>query len=68
MATFTFYIRDDRYSVPTLAIVNSKDEEGARQLAAKRLLEFAHHIAIDVYAGEDHRFSVTPGAGWRPPH
>lgn len=40
MVTFTFYIRDARYSVPTLAIVDAHDEKTARELAAKRLVEF----------------------------
>jgi hypothetical protein len=61
MATFTFYIRDDRYSVPTLAIVDTKTEVAARALATKRLLESMHHTAVDVYEGEDLRFSLTLG-------
>ncbi|MDB5480484.1 MAG: hypothetical protein JWO83_1537 [Caulobacteraceae bacterium] len=65
MATFTFYIRDDRYSVPTLAIVNTNTEVAARVLATKRLLESMHHTAVDVYEGEDLRFSLTLGEGDR---
>jgi hypothetical protein len=61
MATFTFYIHDDRYRVPSLAIVDANDEGRARILAADRLLESTHHTAVDVYEGEELRFSVTPG-------
>jgi len=62
VATFTFYIRDERYTVPTLAIVVAQNAVRARALAAKRLLESPHHTAIDVYEGEALRFSLSPGA------
>ncbi len=39
MATFTLYIHDDRYSVPSLAIVDAVDEAKAKILAANRLLD-----------------------------
>lgn len=68
MATFTFYIRDDRYSVPTLAIVTAQNEASARTLAALRLSELIHHTAIDVYEGEELRFSVAVGEDSRVPH
>jgi hypothetical protein len=58
MATFTFCIRDDRYSAPTMAFVIVEDEARAREFAARRLLESAHYTAIDVYEGEDLKFSV----------
>ena len=61
MATFTFYIRDDRYKVPTLALVDAEGVERARELAAQRLLESTSHAAIDVYEGEELRFTVMPG-------
>ena len=64
MVTFTFYIRDDRYSVPTLDLVNAHSEDAVRTLVAKRLFESHHHTAIEVYEGEELRFSATPGAGW----
>ena len=68
MATFTFYIRDERYRVPTLAIVFAQNAARARALAAERLLESTHHIAIDVYEGEALRFSLSPCAAGRPLH
>ena len=68
MLTFTFYIRDDRYRVPSLAIVSAEDEDGVREIAATRLLESRHHTAIDVYEGEDLRFSLTAGQQSRVPH
>ena len=68
MATFTFYIRDERYRVPTLAIVVEESEARARALAAERLSESAHHIAIDVYEGDALRFSLSPAGAGRPLH
>ncbi len=59
MATFTFYVRDTRYNVPTLAIVDVADEVEARVAAMMLLLESEHHIAIDAYEGERLRFSLT---------
>jgi hypothetical protein len=58
MATYTFHIRDDRYSAPTTAFVIVEDEARARELAARHLLESMHYAAIDVYEGEDLKFSV----------
>ena len=58
MATFTFYIHDNRYTVPSLAIVDADDEAGARVLATDRLLESTHHTAIDVCEADVLRFSV----------
>jgi len=68
MATFTFYIRDDRYDVPTMDFVIAQGETGARALAVDRLLVSAHHTAVDVYEGEALRFSVTLGEAGRPLH
>ena len=58
MLTFTFYIRDKRFSVPGVAFVIVEDEARARELAVRRLMESAHYTAIDVYEGEDLKFSV----------
>jgi hypothetical protein len=65
-ATFQLYIHDDRYRVPNLAIVNARNRDGARELAATRLLESRHHTAVDVYEGEDLLFSVTSGPSRAP--
>ena len=64
MVTFTFYIRDDRYRVPTLDLVNASNEDAVRAIVAKRLFASDHHTAIDVYEGEILRFRAMPGPGW----
>ena len=58
MTTFTFYIHDDRYNVPSLAIVDVGGEAEARALAADRLLKSTHHTAIDVCEEDALQFSV----------
>lgn len=65
MSTFMLYVRDDRYRVPTLDIVSAAGEADVRTLATKRLFESSYHTAVDVYEGEELRFSVEP-SGWRP--
>ena len=44
MATFTLYIRDNRYAVPTLALVGADGEERVRELARQRLLESTQRL------------------------
>jgi hypothetical protein len=46
--TFSFFIYDRRYSVPTLQFVLVADEARARELARAELLASPEHIAIDV--------------------
>ena len=52
MRDFTFYIHDQRYTVPTLAVVEADDEELAWELAKKRLSESPFHVAIEVREGD----------------
>ena len=58
MRTFTLYLRDDRYAVPTLAFVHADDEGAALVLALKRLGESPHHTAIEVLEGDTPLFRV----------
>jgi hypothetical protein len=48
MRTFHFFIEDERYTVPTLAIVTVRDERRALELARQRLEESPHHLAVEV--------------------
>lgn len=58
MRTFVFLIHDQRYSVPTLAIVTAPDEAGARVLAEQRLAETSHYEAIEVLEDETELFRL----------
>lgn len=50
--TFSFYIHDARYSVPTLKLVQASNEREARLQAQAWLDESAHHEAIEVLEDE----------------
>jgi hypothetical protein len=61
MRTFTFLVHDDRYAVPTVALVSVADEQRARTLATARLMESAHHTSVEVLDDDTVLFSVTRG-------
>lgn len=52
MRTFSFFIEDERSSVPTLEFVTVKTLGRARALAAERLASSAHHLSVEVVDGE----------------
>ena len=60
MRDFTFQIRDDRYTVPTLEFVTLATERRARELAEKHLCISAHHLAVEVFEGNTLLFRVAP--------
>lgn len=59
MRTFSFYIHDRRYSVPTLQLVTVRDEERARELARQRLDETEEHLAVEVVEGQTELFRLS---------
>jgi hypothetical protein len=66
LRTFSFYIHDQRYSVPTLQIVTVRDEERARELAQQRLAEGEHHLAIEVVEDQVELFRLERQGARRP--
>lgn len=48
MQTFSLFVHDERYSVPTLQFIVVQDEAGARELARRELLASPHHLAVEV--------------------
>ncbi|HEY8571365.1 hypothetical protein [Phenylobacterium sp.] len=56
MRTFSFFIHDRRYSVPTLQFVLVADEVRARELARRELLASPEHLAVDVRGEEGGTF------------
>ena len=58
MRTFSFYIRDQRYSVPTLQIVTVRDDARARELAQQRLDENEHYLSIEVVEEQTELFRL----------
>jgi hypothetical protein len=63
MRTFSFYIHDRRYSVPTLQIVTVRDEDRARELARQRLEEAEHHLAVEVLEDQTELFRLERAGG-----
>jgi len=58
MHTFEFFIEDDRYTVPSLELVQAGDPDRARQLAAERLHASAHHQSVEVRGASGRLFFV----------
>jgi hypothetical protein len=58
MPDYRFFIKDERYTVPTLSIVSAVSLPRARELAEQRLLESPYHVAIEVWNDEGLLFSV----------
>lgn len=49
MNTYTIYIHDRRYSVPTLVAADFASDDLARAFAAERLASSKHYTAIEVW-------------------
>ena len=54
MKTYTFYISDDRYSVPSLDAVTAAEDAMAEAAARQRLTSSRHYSAVEIW--EDDRF------------
>lgn len=54
LKTYTLYIHDDRYSVPSLDAVTVRDDERALEIGQSRLMVSPHYRAVEVW--EDERF------------
>ena len=59
MLTYSLYIDDTRYSVPTLLLVTVGDEAGLRDLARKKLKDSEHHLAVTAWAEDAFLFSLS---------
>jgi hypothetical protein len=49
MRTFSYFIHDDRYAVPTLQFAVVPDAERALELAKRQLMASRHHLSIEVH-------------------
>lgn len=61
MRTFSCFLTDDRYSIPTLSFLLVGDARLARELALRRLLESPHHRSIEVLEGGERVFARGRG-------
>ena len=58
VSTFEFFVDDARYSVPTLLIVDARDEDGALH-AAKRLLDDnGHYRGLEAWLNGERLFGL----------
>jgi hypothetical protein len=65
MQAFTFFVEDDRYSIPSMLMVEAISPMRARELALNHMQRSPHYKGISVYAG-DERLFVVGAAGDRP--
>jgi hypothetical protein len=56
LKTYTLYVHDGRYQVPTLLTIDARDDEGARAHAEQHLRTSSHYQAVEVW--EDERLVV----------
>ena len=59
MVTYSLYIDDTRYTVPTLLFVTLGDAAGLRDLARKKLNDSKHHLAVTAWAEDAFLFSLS---------
>ena len=52
VSTYTLYVRDGRYVVPTLLTIESRDDEAARAHARRHLESSAHYQAVEIWEDE----------------
>ncbi|MBV9993924.1 MAG: hypothetical protein JO127_01805 [Caulobacteraceae bacterium] len=62
MIDFVLLVKDDRYSVPNLRMLQAASEARARQLAQRVLEESAHHLSVEVWQA-DRRIVVVAQHG-----
>jgi len=46
--TYSCFIRDGRYSVPTLRLIEAADDNDARRQALDDLAASRHHLAVEL--------------------
>lgn len=59
MLTYSLFVEDTRYTVPTLLLVTVGDETGLRDLARKTLNDSEYHLAVAAWAEDAFLFSLS---------
>ena len=52
MTTYTLYVHDGRYAVPTLLTIDVRDDDGARAYARQYLGRSPHYSAVEIWDDE----------------
>ena len=60
---FEIYVDDDRYSTPTLILIQVKDDKRALEFAQKKLEEDARHRGVEVRENGVRLFGLGTFAG-----
>jgi hypothetical protein len=62
MSSLLFLIEDDRYSVPTLRIVDVETIFSARIAAERVLRSSPHHLGVEVWREDERLFVIGAAA------
>ncbi len=52
MTTYTLYVHDGRYTVPTFLTVEMRDDDSARAYAQRYLESSPHYSAVEIWDDE----------------
>jgi hypothetical protein len=52
VTTYTLYVHDGRYAVPTLMTVDMRDDDGVRAYAQRHLESSPHYSAVEIWEDE----------------
>ncbi len=52
MTTYTLYVHDSRYAVPTLLTVDMRDDEAMRAYAIQYLERSPHYRSVEIWDDE----------------
>jgi hypothetical protein len=52
VTTYTLYVHDGRYAVPTLLTIESRDDESARAHALRHLQSSSHYNSVEIWDDE----------------
>ncbi len=59
MTTYTLFVHDGRYVVPTLLTIESRDDDTARAYALRYLETSTHYRAVEIWDDERQVAQVT---------
>lgn len=63
LTTYTLYVHDARYAVPTLFTVDMRDDERAKAYAARHLESSPHYRSVEIWEDERLVGSVAGATG-----
>ncbi len=53
MGAITLFIHDDRYTIPTVRLLEATDQETALDLALRALRETPHHRGVELWRDDE---------------